>query len=36
MPYLTIVQVQSESKIKILDQNQVYGKDLKSLTPKNQ
>ena len=29
MPYLTTVQVQSESKIKILGQNPVYGKDLK-------
>ena len=34
MPYLTIVHVQSESKINILDQNQVYIKDLLSLNPK--
>jgi hypothetical protein len=34
MSHLTTVQVQSESKIEILGQNHVYGKNLRSLTPK--
>ena len=34
MSHLTTVQVQSESKIEILGQNHVYGKYLRSLTPK--
>ena len=34
MSSLTTVQVQSESKIKKIGQNWVYGEDLRSLTPK--
>ena len=34
MPHLTTVHVQSESKIKLLGQNQVYAEYLKSLTLK--
>ena len=34
MTNLTTVQVQSESKIKKIGQNWVYGEDLRSLTPK--
>ena len=34
MSNLTTVQVQSESKIKKIGQNWVYGEDLRSLTPK--